>query len=110
MREFGFRFQRTASRMGYGLWVFGYPNQSKVQFAKIKNGEFSWTETNELEMIPSEPTLFLPLNSIKDLAIGLIESGHLSRELLSNEAELKATRSHLDDMRRIAFHEVGIHQ
>jgi hypothetical protein len=57
-----------------------------------------------------EPTLVLPNSLLKAIAHALLESGDLPKDFLFNDRETAALKSHLEDMRKIAFHEIGVNR
>jgi hypothetical protein len=99
---------RIQSLWGYydkqGLWILRYDGH-KTYIAKTI--EIQWEEFPDVAMLP-EPTLALDKGAIAAIANALIETGDLPETLKTNARELKAMTSHLDDLRKIAFNELGI--
>lgn len=73
------------------------PN-GRSQIASIV--QLEWKDAPSHFLLP-EPTLELTKADVQGLAHGLLESGDLPREFLSNDRELSALKEHLKDSKEI---------
>ena len=76
-------------------------NKDRIpSIAHIKNGRVELEEMIEGSE-PSEPTLELPLDAWEGLKAAMVENHERDKNTV--EAELGATKYHLEDMRKIVF-------
>jgi hypothetical protein len=87
-----------------GLWILRHDGHKTYAAKRV---ELEWEELPEAILLPA-PTLALPKGAVAAIAHALIETGDLPETLKTNARELKALESHLSDLRKIAFNELGI--
>lgn len=76
--------------------------------ALVQIGPGANTEIKQIEpdhIMPFEDNLYLPQEILQALVDGCAKAGIVANSFSGDE--LKATKSHLEDMRAIAFHKVG---
>lgn len=104
VNNFDVRISQSFSRAGYDIWLFHRDVSNQVRVAKPILLEFGEPKSDAF-LLP-DPTLYLTQSGFDSLVNGIrkemIGNGWLPKaEML--EGELKATKSHLDDMRKVAF-------
>ena len=93
-------------RDGFSVWLYRFSGDGPGEFvAPMGDPNFKPTK-NEWDLPP--PSMVLKQEMLVALAKALVESGHIPKEAFSSADELKATRAHLEDLRKVAFNELDI--
>lgn len=86
------------------VWMVRYVHGRKPQLLKCT---IKYQEYEESSLLP-EASMSLPLCLLKELGHALVECGELPKDFISNDREMAATKSHLEDMRKLLFNELDV--
>lgn len=99
--------RHAINRHGYNVWLLRDDGHA-MRFAQPV--EFTFGDPKDDSFLMPEPTLFLPLqdfNMIADSVRNEMIANGLQPSAALLEGELKATKYHLNDMRRLVFDTTG---
>lgn len=91
------------SCMGSGLWIVRHDGRRSW----IMKGDVTWEEFPEHALLPA-PSLVLEPDAVRALASAMVDEGHLPRTFFQNDAENRAIKEHLADMKSMNQRLIGI--
>ena len=102
-----FIIREAWNRRGFNIWIINEIENHRYFFAEPFEIKFSDKPQDGASILP-EPTFFLKdcdFQTIRTSVINELTQSGIEPLAIAKEAELKATKYHLEDFRRLVFEE-----